>query len=113
MSDEPTATTTRKCAACGKPTRGHRFCSRGCWIRSPERQARLDAWRAAKLAAGEPIDPPPPSPEEIAMMTAEIRRGWSPADYADRAPHWAAKRWEMRMVPYAGSSSAKEVLGCL
>ena len=84
MSDEPTVTAVRLCKGCGRPTKGSTWCSRGCWIRSAERLRRIREWRAARKAAGLPIDPPPPSPEQIQAECAEIRKGWTAADFGPR-----------------------------
>jgi hypothetical protein len=96
------STATRECQACGKATKGSRYCSRGCWIRSPERQAKLDRWRERPRAAGEPIDPVPPTPAEIAAECKAIREEtWTEATYRERAPHWASRRWEVGCVPFS------------
>jgi len=79
----------RPCPVCGEvffPTNGNqRVCSPQCV--ETLRSQRI----AARRAKGEPRrrrpprDPDPPTPEQIAERTAEIRAGWSEAEFAKRA----------------------------
>jgi hypothetical protein len=98
--------TVNACVVCGRPTKGSSdlgLCQ-PCSTRSERRLRRVSAWRAKRVAAGLPV---PPTKEEIAAACAEIRKTWSPADFAIRAPHLAARRFDADREYRAG------ILGCV
>lgn len=72
------------CAVCGNPVgpSATRYCSLSCYYRA--------------LLDGLHEDPPPPSLEEIAELTAEIRASWSEREHAKRLrPDWHPWAWKV------------------
>jgi hypothetical protein len=100
MSDLEVST-VNACVVCGRPTKGssEQGLCQPCSTRSERRLRRVRAWRARRVALGLPV---PPTPEEIAAECLEIQKTWSPSEFGQRAPHLAAKRWELLCIPGAG-----------
>jgi hypothetical protein len=98
MPETVEAATVRECRHCGRALKNskNRYCSPACFSRSVERRQRLREWRAQRRAQGLPTVP---TVEEIAAECLEIQKGWSAAEFAQRAPHLAPVRWALQMVP--------------
>lgn len=85
------------CLTCGRPCprSGRVFCGRACFQRSGRPSCRRPGFRAYARR----LDPPPPSPRQIAARCAEVRAEWSAVELLLRLRcDWRPLAWRVPRV---------------